>query len=42
MLPDHLHERQGAEVKYNEACLACMTTVHLKQLLEDLVFTSRQ
>ncbi len=26
----------SAEAEYNEACLACMATVHLKQFLEDL------
>jgi hypothetical protein len=25
----------SAEADYNEACLACMATAHLKQLLED-------
>ena len=25
-----------AEAEYNEACLACMATTHLKQFLEDL------
>ncbi len=27
----------SAEAEYNEACLACMATVHLKQFLEDSV-----
>jgi hypothetical protein len=26
----------SAEAEYNEACLACMATAHLKQFLEDL------
>jgi hypothetical protein len=26
----------SAEAEYNEACLACMVTAHLKQFLEDL------
>jgi len=26
----------SAEAEYNEACLACMATAHLRQLLEDL------
>ncbi len=26
----------SAEAEYNEGCLACMATVHLKQFLEDL------
>jgi hypothetical protein len=26
----------SAEAEYNEACLACVATVHLKQFLEDL------
>ncbi len=26
----------STEAKYNEACLACMATAHLKQFLEDL------
>jgi hypothetical protein len=26
----------SAEAEYNERCLACMSTVHVKQLLEDL------
>ena len=26
----------SAEAEYNEACLACMLTAHLKQILEDL------
>ncbi len=26
----------SAEAEYNEACLVCMATAHLKQFLEDL------
>lgn len=26
----------NAEAEYNEACLACMKTAHLRQFLEDL------
>jgi hypothetical protein len=26
----------NAEAEYNEACLACMATTHLRQFLEDL------
>ncbi len=26
----------SAEAEYNESCLACMATAHLKQFLEDL------
>jgi hypothetical protein len=34
-MPDPL-AFSSAESEYNEACLACMTTAHLKQFLEDL------
>jgi hypothetical protein len=48
MFHDYIHGRCGrtqqsdsvalssAEAEYNEACLACMATAHLRQFLEDL------
>jgi hypothetical protein len=34
-MPD-LVALSSADTEYNEACLACMVTAHLKQFLEDL------
>jgi hypothetical protein len=37
ILPDPV-ALSSAKAEYNEACLACIATAHLKQFLEDLEF----
>ncbi len=32
----------SAEAEYNEACLSCIATAHLKQFLEDLELDSQR
>ncbi len=37
IMPDPVALSSGAEAEYNEACLACMSSAHLKQFLKELV-----